>query len=581
MSEPTIYDETPEGDSLKLTPKAKYSIDFTERKNIRVAAYCRVSTDRKEQESSLSIQREHYTTYIKKQENWIFADIYADEGISGTSMKGREAFGRMMADAKAGKFDLIITKSASRFARNLLGGLEAIRELLRLNPPVGVLFEDINLNTLRPDSELYISLMLSMAQGESERKSMSIRMAYKWRCDKNIFLTPVDSLLGYTKNEQKKLVIEPEEAKTVKAIFAMFLHGEKVSSIAYRLTASRKKTGKDNTIWAPGSVINILRNERYCGDIVAQKTVTTDVLEHKSEKNHGREPLYYFENHHEGIVTREEYVRALILLRSNTGSVYYNPHYEVEMIREGLFVGFIPLNFAFGGYTAEHYLGATSRGKAEAGHYSSCITAAAGYRLIRPQEIEHSRAAQLTLSPKGLTFNTDCLSRFPNTKYVEIMLHPAERLIGVRPAKKTNRNAVEWKAKTISSAALCPMLFDLMGWNGSWKYKIMADCFVREKERALMFNLSEPEYQFSEDVKENEEITKRIRKTLQPGKWRDEIGGDFLSQMMASRRAYACSLDEWKTQSPALAVEGFPGNPVKRTGQELKTYLLTIGVQYE
>ena len=306
---------------------------------------------------------------------------------------------------------MIIAKSASRFARNLLDGIRTIRELLQLNPPVGIIFEEENFNTLRPDSELYLSFMFSMAQGESERRSRAVRKAFQWRCDNKNFLTPVDSLLGYTKDEDNRLAIEPEGAKTVKAIFAMFLYGLTATHIAYILTASGKKTGKDNGVWSSGSVINILRNEKFCGDVVAQKTITTDVLEHKSEKNDGREVLHYLDNHHDAIITRDEYVRALLLLRSNSGSSFYNPHYEIEAVREGLLTGFIPLNFAFGGYDADHYLGAELLCKAGTGNYATEIVAASDYRLIRTQEIEHRLAAQVTLSCKGMVFNTDCISR--------------------------------------------------------------------------------------------------------------------------------------------------------------------------
>jgi hypothetical protein len=119
-----------------------------------------------------------------------------------------------------------------------------------------------------------------------------------------------------------------------------------------------------------------------------------------------------------------------------------------------------------------------------------------------------------------------------------------------------------------------------MGWNDCWKYKIIADCFIRENESVLMFNLSEPEYQFVEDIIGNEDTVKRIKHHLQPGEWRDEIGADYISQMLASRRAYALSLDNLKTQAPALPVEGFPGSPVKRSEKELKIYLKELGVEY-
>jgi hypothetical protein len=450
-----------------------------------------------------------------------------------------------------------------------------------LNPPVGIIFEEENhFNTLRPDSELYLTLMFSMAQGESERKSRAIKKAFQWRCDAFNYLTPVNSLLGYEKDESKKLTIEPEGAKTVKAIYAMFLFGLTATHIAYTLTASGKRTGKDNHIWSSSSVTNILRNEKYCGDVVAQKTTSTDILEHKSSKNNGREVLHYFDNHHDAIVSREEYVRALLLLRSNTGSSYYNPYYKIEAVREGLLIGFIPLNFAFGGYDAAHYLGAALLCKALTGNYIVDIISASDYRMIRTQEIEHRLVAQMTLSYKGIFFNADCVSKLPGTEYVEILLHPAERLIAVRPANESNPNAINWSVKNISSATLCPMIFKLMGWNEYWKYKFIADCFVREDERILMFNLSEPEFQFVEDIIENEEVINKVRYLLQPNTWRDDIGADYITQLINSRRAYALSLDTWKTQALALPIEGFPGNPVKRSENELKSYLKELGVEY-
>jgi hypothetical protein len=313
--------------------------------------------------------------------------------------------------------------------------------------------------------------------------------------------------------------------------------------------------------------------------MVAQKNTVVDILEHRSEKNDGREVLHYFDNHHAAIITRAEYVRSLLMLRSNIGSAYYNPRYEIRVVREGLLIGFIPLNFAFGGYDAGHYLGACVKSDAKIGNYTVNLVAPAGFRLVRTQEVQHRFTAQMTIGYKGVTFNTDCISRMPETDFVEVLLHPAERLIAVRSSSKANPDAIPWQSN-ISAAFLCPMLFDLMGWEETWKYKFIADCFVREDERVLIFNLSEPEFQFSEDVIENEEIIGKIRRLLQPDEWRDEIGADYVSQMLASRRAYALSLEDWKTQAPALPVEGFPGNPVNRSDEELQSYLELLEVEY-
>ena len=576
----TVYTRKAEGKSLKLQPKAIYSGDYKERKNLRVVGYIRVSTDRKEQETSYETQLNRYNTFIVSQPNWVFAGIYADTE-SGTSLKKRAGFKQMVADAKAGKFDMIITKSVSRYARNLVDGIQTARDLLTNNPPVGIMFEEEGLNTFRPDCEFMLSVMLLVAQGESEKRSKAVRKAFVWRCDDHKFLTPVDTLLGYTKGENKKMVIDPEGAKTVKAIFAMYLYGLTATHIAYILTSSKKRTGKNHDIWNASSVTGILKNERMCGDIIAQKTVTTNTLEHKSEKNVGQEVLHYLDNHHEGIVSREEYVRGLLLTRANSASAYYNPQYEIRVVREGLLTGFIPLNFAFGGYDAEHYLGAEAISGVKIGNYALDILNIPACRLIRSQEIEHRLAAQMTVSHKSIVFNTDCITRLPHTEYVEVLLHPSERLIAVRPTDLSNRNAIPWNGKCISSSALCPILYTLLGWNPVWKYKIMADCFVRGKEQVLIFNLSEPEFQFVETVTENEEIKQRIRRLLQSGAWSDQIGGDYIAQMVASRRAYALSLKRWKLNAPALPIDRFPGNPTNRTESELEEYLETLGVKYD
>lgn len=574
----TVYMQKSDGQSLKLPQKSIFSGDYTERKNLRIAGYIRVSTDKKEQETSFNTQNDHYISFVNSQPGWTLVDIYADTE-SGTSLKKRAGFRQMVIDAKAGKFDMIITKSVSRYARNLIDGIQTARDLLRYNPPVGIMFEEENLNTFRPDSEFLLSVMLLIAQGESEKRSKAVRKAFVWRCDAHKFLTPVDSLLGYKKDEAKKMVIDPEGAKTVRAIFAMHLHGLTATRIAYLLTASGKRTGKNRDIWSASSVTSILKNERHCGDIIAQKTVTTDTLQHKSERNAGQEVLHYYANHHEGIVTREEYVRSLLLSRATRTSSYYNPQYEIKVIRKGLLAGFIPLNFAFGGYDAEHYLAACITSGIKLGNYALDILTVPAYRLMRPQEIEHRLMAQMTITHNSLSFNSDCITRLPRTEYAEVLLHPSERLIAVRPTNTSNRNSISWNGKCVSSSALCPILYKLLGWNQTWKYKIIADCFVRGHERLLIFNLSEPEFQFVETITENDDIKRRIMRLLQLGTWSDQIGGDCIAQMVASRRAYALSLEQWEVTAPALPVDRFPGNPVNRTASELNEYLEALGVK--
>jgi len=271
-------------------------------------------------------------------------------------------------------------------------------------------------------------------------------------------------------------------------------------------------------------------------------------------------------------------------MRANSASAYYNPHYSIEVIHEGLLAGFMPINFAFGGYDAEHYLGADSMSNIKLGNYAIDIMTATDYRLIRSQEIEHRLAAQVTISHKSITFNAGCISRLPDAEYVEVLLQPSEQLIAVRPSSGDNRNAIPWNSaqagRSISSATMCRVIFELMGWNSMWKYKIMADCFEHKNQRLLMFNLSDPEFQFIEEITNDEEVKERIKRLLQPAKWQGDIGAEYVSRIVAGRRAYAATLDDWKLDAVPQPIESYDGNPVNRTEEELKNYLAEQGVQY-
>lgn len=278
-----------------------------ERVTLRVCAYCRVSTDLEEQAPSLALQTEHYAEHIKKNPGWAFAGIYADEGISGTSVRRRKQFKQMIEDCHDGKIDLIITKSISRFARNTIDCISYIRDLRQLVPPVGVLFELEGLNTLDQRSETYLTFLSAMAQGESEEKSLSIKWAIRKRFRRGMPLCPTWALLGYTTDDDGNMVIVPEEADLVKSIYQMYIDGFSSVQIADMLTAQGRKTALGNTMWYSGSVLNILRNEKYCGDVLMQKTVTLDPLSHKVVKNRGHETQYRLNRHHEAIIGKNEW----------------------------------------------------------------------------------------------------------------------------------------------------------------------------------------------------------------------------------------------------------------------------------
>lgn len=287
---------------------------------LRVAAYCRVSTDSDEQASSYEKQVEHYTDFIKANAEWEFAGIYADDGISGTNTKKREEFNRMIEDCMAGRIDMIITKSISRFARNTLDCLKYIRQLKEKNIPV--FFEKENINTMDSKGEVLLTIMASLAQQESESLSKNVKLGLQFRYQNGEVQINHNRFLGYTKDENGHLIIEPEEAEIVKRIYREYLEGKSLKQIGDGLMKDGILTAAKKPTWRPEAIKKILQNEKYIGDALLQKTYTVDVLTKKRVKNNGIMPQYYVENNHEPIIPRDLYmqVQEEILRRANLHS---------------------------------------------------------------------------------------------------------------------------------------------------------------------------------------------------------------------------------------------------------------------
>ena len=275
---------------------------------IKVAAYCRVSTDSDEQSTSYEMQVEHYTEYITKNPEWELVDIYADDGISGTNTKKREEFNRMIEDCMAGKIDMIITKSISRFARNTLDCLQYIRKLKDKN--ISVFFEKENINTMDTKGELLLTIMASLAQQESQSLSQNVKMGIQFRYQAGKVQVNHNRFLGYTKDEDGNLIIEPKEAETIKRIYREYLEGASLKDICESLMADGILTGAGKKNWIPSTVHKILTNEKYIGDALLQKTVTTDFLEKKRQINNGLAPQYYVEGSHEPIIPKHIFMRV-------------------------------------------------------------------------------------------------------------------------------------------------------------------------------------------------------------------------------------------------------------------------------
>ena len=284
------------------------TVQAEERPKLRVAAYCRVSTDSDEQATSYEAQVEHYTEFIDRNPEWQLAGIYADDGISGTNTKKREEFNRMIGECMAGNIDLIVTKSISRFARNTLDCLKYIRELKEKNIPV--FFEKENINTMDSKGEVLLTIMASLAQQESQSLSQNVKLGLQYRYQNGEVQVNHNRFLGYTKDEDGHLIIEPVEAEVVKRIYREYLEGASLLQICRSLKADSILTAANKPHWRPETVKKILQNEKYIGDALLQKTYTVDFLSKKRVKNNGIVPQYYVENSHEPIIPRELFMQV-------------------------------------------------------------------------------------------------------------------------------------------------------------------------------------------------------------------------------------------------------------------------------
>lgn len=277
-------------------------------KRLRVAAYARVSSDSSDQLNSLSVQVDYYTHLIQENPNWDFAGIYADEGITGTSTKHREQFNRLLEDCRAGLIDRVLVKSASRFARNTADALASVREMKSLG--VTVVFEKEGFDTETANGEMILSMICATAQEESLSISKNLKWGIRKRMQDGTYLNGM-SPFGYEKQESQLIPIE-REAEIVRYIYSSFLVGVGTVQIAEELN---RRYPKENGTWYVSAVRRILMNEKYIGDVHHQKNFTPDDLPLLCQKNSGQLPQYYVQNHHEALVSRQEFEKVQTLLK--------------------------------------------------------------------------------------------------------------------------------------------------------------------------------------------------------------------------------------------------------------------------
>jgi len=501
-------------DELDVIPAVAQENFFDSINIKRVAVYARVSTDDPRQTSSYELQKNHYKDLVSRHPNWNLVDIYADEGISGTSLQHRNAFIKMIKDCQDGKIDLVVTKTVARFARNILDCIGYVRQLAAIQPPVGVFFETENIYTLNSNSEMLLSFMATMAQEESHNKSDIMNSSIEMRFRRGIFLTP--PLLGYDLDADRNLVINENEAETVRLIFFMYLYGYTCTQIADTLTNLGRRTKKDNASWSPGSILQILQNERHCGDVLARKTWTPNYLDHKSKKNRQNKNQYRKRNHHEAIIPRDDFIAVQRLIsNARYGNKGILP--ELQVIRDGVLKGFVSVNPRWMAFGADDYRAASSSVddngnrlqaerfeiEAQSGDFDL-----RGYEIARSQFFDTARKLCVTLSADCIVFSTECIRKFDKALYIEMLVQPSEQLLVARPCTKETRNAVRWAnlhegqyySRPVNCAAYIKTLYGLFGWKSGCKYRVRGIYRQKDNEAVVIFDMRETEIFIPQDT---------------------------------------------------------------------------------
>ena len=292
----------------EVTKIDKIQPSLTSKKKLHVAAYCRVSTDSDAQLESLDAQKEHYKSYITSRNDWTFAGLYFDEGITGTKADKRPMLLRLIENCKAKKIDFVITKSISRLSRNTTDCLEIVRTLLSLDIPI--YFEKESINTMDAKGEVLITIIASLAQQESQSISQNVKLGLPFRYLNGQVQVNHNHFLGYTKDADGNLIIDLEQAEVVKRIYREYLEGYSMDRIAKGLEADGILTGASKTKWWTSTINKILQNEKYIGDALLQKTYTTDFLNKTRVKNNGIVPQYYVGDNHEAIIPKDIFLRV-------------------------------------------------------------------------------------------------------------------------------------------------------------------------------------------------------------------------------------------------------------------------------
>ena len=523
-------------DNYEYIPEKK-KIDYYDNETPQlVGIYVRVSTDDVRQTTSFELQKKYYEEFVERHPKWTLVKIYADEGISGTSTKHRDAFKEMIADAKAGKITLIITKSISRFARNVYDFIGVVRDLAERKPAVGVFFESEAIFSLNEDAQMALTIQSTMAEEESHTRSRSMETSLRMRLDHGLPLTP--KLLGYSHDADGNLIINPDEAPTVKLAFYMYLFGYSSAQIAKAFIALERKSYLGNTTkWTSGSIIQILRNERHCGDVITRKTYTENYRTHRTLINKGDRPQSHYSNHHEAIVSKADYIAVQHMIENaRYGNRAFLP--ELRVIDSGILKGFVRIHPRWANFKEGDYFQAAVSVYDDIEEATTVATppteieieVSAGdfdlrsFEVARAEFFDTPHRPYVTFANKKIKFNTDCVRKLGAKNFIELLVNPITKKLAIRSTDKENRQGVlcstlsykVYYPKDIPAAAFFDTIYRLFGWNPEYKYKINGAIYEKDGEVVFIFDAADCETYFKSYMVPRQEKTDEGTASLKP-----------------------------------------------------------------
>ena len=461
--------------------------------------YARVSTDDPAQTSSFELQQKYYEDMVNRNDKWVLVKIYSDEGKSGTTTQARNGFREMLADAMAGKFDLIIVKNISRFARNVVDFIKTIRKLREKK--VGVYFESEGIYSLNSNCQMALSFQATVAEEESRLRSRSMETSLRMRLDHGLPLTP--ELLGFIKGEDGKLIVNPETMNIPKLMFFMYLYGYSTQQIADTLIKLSKKSYLGNICWTASGVARIMRNERYCGDVLTRKrfkVFAPDAGEQKTFKNCGEKPQSRYVSEHDEIISHDDFLAVQrIMNNAKFGGASLLP--ELKVIPEGLLKGFVIVHPKWGSFTAQDYIKACMSVESEE---MEPVTEVAleegafdlrGYDVVDFKLFDDQNVPAVLLGQKEIRFSPSCIRNMADAEHVELLVHPIKKKLAVRPTSKDSKSALQWAkgdkkhkvSKSIACRAYIDTLFELFGWNPDYRVKMYGCIYHDGKDSACIF----------------------------------------------------------------------------------------------